>query len=219
MWFLTRDYDGKVTAEEVASAAMYLKDTLDKEGIQELIANLSKDRGQGQCPSCGTLCYSCHLITCNYQISKCISTSWVELDTVLSFPKQRNVPFLWIFFGYTIGVHFNVLWALLTNNILVLSSCYICQLFMIVNSAKFSFSCTIIWHQCICPIEENWISISICLHISLKTFFFLFLLYYCWHAWVYTQYDYSNILYELDVSFMCVFLQQKEKYLSKTLLN
>ncbi|KDO77113.1 hypothetical protein CISIN_1g008077mg [Citrus sinensis] len=41
---LDRDYDGKVTAEEVASAAMYLKDTLDKEGIQELIANLSKDR-------------------------------------------------------------------------------------------------------------------------------------------------------------------------------
>lgn len=40
---LDRDYDGKVTAEEVASAAMYLKDTLDKEGIQELIANLSKD--------------------------------------------------------------------------------------------------------------------------------------------------------------------------------
>lgn len=42
----TRDYDGKVTPEEVASAAMYLKDTLGKEGIQELISNLSKDRGQ-----------------------------------------------------------------------------------------------------------------------------------------------------------------------------
>ncbi|KAG9154687.1 hypothetical protein Leryth_019031 [Lithospermum erythrorhizon] len=40
------DYDGKVTAEEVASAASYLKDTLDKEGIQELISNLSKDRGK-----------------------------------------------------------------------------------------------------------------------------------------------------------------------------
>lgn len=40
-----RDYDGKVTPEEVASAAMYLKDTLGKEGIQELISNLSKDRG------------------------------------------------------------------------------------------------------------------------------------------------------------------------------
>jgi len=40
-----RDYDGKVTAEEVASAAMYLKDTLGKEGIQELVSNLSKDRG------------------------------------------------------------------------------------------------------------------------------------------------------------------------------
>ncbi|XP_051120080.1 uncharacterized protein LOC127243897 [Andrographis paniculata] len=40
---LDRDYDGKVTAEEVASAAMYLKDTLDKEGIQELISKLSKD--------------------------------------------------------------------------------------------------------------------------------------------------------------------------------
>ncbi|KAG8380362.1 hypothetical protein BUALT_Bualt06G0007600 [Buddleja alternifolia] len=42
---LDRDYDGKVTPEEVASAAMYLKDTLDKEGIQELINKLSKDRG------------------------------------------------------------------------------------------------------------------------------------------------------------------------------
>ncbi|RDX62462.1 Mitochondrial proton/calcium exchanger protein, partial [Mucuna pruriens] len=42
---LDRDYDGKVTPEEVASAAMYLKDTLGKEGIQELVSNLSKDRG------------------------------------------------------------------------------------------------------------------------------------------------------------------------------
>lgn len=40
---LDKDYDGKVSPEEVASAAMYLKDTLDKEGIQELISNLSKD--------------------------------------------------------------------------------------------------------------------------------------------------------------------------------
>lgn len=40
-----RDYDGKVTPEEVVSAAMYLKDTLGKEGIYELISNLSKDRG------------------------------------------------------------------------------------------------------------------------------------------------------------------------------
>ncbi|KAI8001841.1 hypothetical protein LOK49_LG09G01305 [Camellia lanceoleosa] len=39
-----RDYDGKVTPEEVAYAAMYLKDTLGKEGVQELISNLSKDR-------------------------------------------------------------------------------------------------------------------------------------------------------------------------------
>lgn len=41
---LDRDYDGKVTPEEVASAAMYLKDTLGKDGIQELIGNLSKDK-------------------------------------------------------------------------------------------------------------------------------------------------------------------------------
>lgn len=41
-----RDYDGKVSPEEVASAAMYLKDTLDKDGIQELISNLSKDAGK-----------------------------------------------------------------------------------------------------------------------------------------------------------------------------
>lgn len=47
--FLCRDYDGKVTPEEVASAAMYLKDTLGKEGIQELIGNLSKDRGARCC--------------------------------------------------------------------------------------------------------------------------------------------------------------------------
>ncbi|KAG4982432.1 hypothetical protein JHK87_027181 [Glycine soja] len=38
-----RDYDGKVTPEEVVSVAMYLKDTLGKEGIHELISNLSKD--------------------------------------------------------------------------------------------------------------------------------------------------------------------------------
>ncbi|KAK7318762.1 hypothetical protein RJT34_03469 [Clitoria ternatea] len=41
---LDRDYDGKVTPEEVASAAIYLKDTLGKEGIQELVSSLSKDR-------------------------------------------------------------------------------------------------------------------------------------------------------------------------------
>ncbi|KAG4992588.1 hypothetical protein JHK87_026045 [Glycine soja] len=40
---LDRDYDGKVTPEEVVSAAMYLKDTLGKEGIHEFISNLSKD--------------------------------------------------------------------------------------------------------------------------------------------------------------------------------
>ncbi|XP_077227743.1 uncharacterized protein LOC143860808 [Tasmannia lanceolata] len=41
---LDRDFDGKVTPEEVAAAAMYLKDTIGKEGVQELISNLSKDR-------------------------------------------------------------------------------------------------------------------------------------------------------------------------------
>lgn len=41
---LDRDFDGKVTPEEVAAAAMYLKDTLGKEGIQELISSLSKDK-------------------------------------------------------------------------------------------------------------------------------------------------------------------------------
>lgn len=46
IYIMARDYDGKVTPEEVASAATYLKDTLDKEGIQELIGKLSKDRGQ-----------------------------------------------------------------------------------------------------------------------------------------------------------------------------
>lgn len=46
MLYVCRDYDGKVTPEEVASAAMYLKDTLGKEGVQELISNLSKDGGQ-----------------------------------------------------------------------------------------------------------------------------------------------------------------------------
>ncbi|XP_051126483.1 uncharacterized protein LOC127248261 [Andrographis paniculata] len=40
---LDRDYDGKVTPEEVASAAIYLKDTLGKDGVQELLSSLSKD--------------------------------------------------------------------------------------------------------------------------------------------------------------------------------
>lgn len=40
---LDRDYDGKVTPEEVAAAAAYLKDTLGREGVQELISSLSKD--------------------------------------------------------------------------------------------------------------------------------------------------------------------------------
>ncbi|KAJ9187225.1 hypothetical protein P3X46_002710 [Hevea brasiliensis] len=37
------DYDGRVTPEEVANAALCLKDTLGKEGVQELISCLSKD--------------------------------------------------------------------------------------------------------------------------------------------------------------------------------
>lgn len=45
MLFSRRDFDGKVTPEEVAAAAMYLKDTLGKEGIQELVSSLSKDKG------------------------------------------------------------------------------------------------------------------------------------------------------------------------------
>ncbi|EES12441.2 LETM1 and EF-hand domain-containing protein 1, mitochondrial isoform X1 [Sorghum bicolor] len=40
---LDRDRDGKVTPEEVAAAANYLKDTIGAEGVQELISNLSKD--------------------------------------------------------------------------------------------------------------------------------------------------------------------------------
>lgn len=43
--FSIRDYDGKVTPEEVAAAAMFLKDSLDKESVHELIANLAKDSG------------------------------------------------------------------------------------------------------------------------------------------------------------------------------
>lgn len=34
-----------MTPEEVAAAAMYLKDTIGKEGVQELISNLSRDKG------------------------------------------------------------------------------------------------------------------------------------------------------------------------------
>jgi len=41
---MRRDHDGKVTPEEVAAAAAYLKDTIGKEGVQELISNLSKDK-------------------------------------------------------------------------------------------------------------------------------------------------------------------------------
>ncbi|KAJ8774833.1 hypothetical protein K2173_017279 [Erythroxylum novogranatense] len=44
---LDRDFDGKVTPEEVAAAAMYLKNTLGREGVQELISSLSKD-GDGK---------------------------------------------------------------------------------------------------------------------------------------------------------------------------
>lgn len=43
--FTYRDHDGKVTPEEVAAAAMYLKDTIGKDGVEELIGNLSRDRG------------------------------------------------------------------------------------------------------------------------------------------------------------------------------
>lgn len=41
---LDRDFDGKVTAEEVLAATMHLKDHLREEGVQELISRLSKDK-------------------------------------------------------------------------------------------------------------------------------------------------------------------------------
>ncbi|XBI30740.1 hypothetical protein VPH35_054426 [Triticum aestivum] len=41
---LDRDRDGKVTSEEVAAAAAYLKHNLDSAGIEELIGSLSKDK-------------------------------------------------------------------------------------------------------------------------------------------------------------------------------
>ncbi|MED6212132.1 hypothetical protein PIB30_080328 [Stylosanthes scabra] len=40
---LDRDADGKVTPEEVVAAAIYLKDTLGKDAVHELISSLSKD--------------------------------------------------------------------------------------------------------------------------------------------------------------------------------
>jgi hypothetical protein len=40
-----RDHDGKVTSEEVAAAATYLKHNLDNAGVEELIGSLSKDKG------------------------------------------------------------------------------------------------------------------------------------------------------------------------------
>ena len=59
----SRDYDGKVTPEEVGAAAALLRDSLcrGEEGVKELIQNLAKDTGvreagvreEGQGPSCG----------------------------------------------------------------------------------------------------------------------------------------------------------------------
>ncbi|KAJ8446803.1 hypothetical protein Cgig2_016113 [Carnegiea gigantea] len=45
MWrLLDRDGDGTVTREEVATAGAHLQETLDNEGLQELISKLSKDK-------------------------------------------------------------------------------------------------------------------------------------------------------------------------------
>ena len=46
-----RDHDGKVTSEELAAAATYLKHNLDSAGIEELIGSLSKDKGDPTVPS------------------------------------------------------------------------------------------------------------------------------------------------------------------------
>ena len=67
-WFLLhlicRDHDGKVTPEEVAAAAAYLKDTIGKEGVQELISKLSKDKGAYT----HDLHFPVHLMTLHAQI-------------------------------------------------------------------------------------------------------------------------------------------------------
>lgn len=45
-WSEYRDSNGKVTPEEVKSAAMLLKDNLDTDKMHELIGNLHKDSGK-----------------------------------------------------------------------------------------------------------------------------------------------------------------------------
>lgn len=42
------DSDGKVTPEEVAAAAAFLKSSLRENSVEELISNLAKDRGKSQ---------------------------------------------------------------------------------------------------------------------------------------------------------------------------
>ena len=44
VFIFNRDRDGKVTSEELVAAAVYFKENLDKAGVQEIIANLSKDK-------------------------------------------------------------------------------------------------------------------------------------------------------------------------------
>lgn len=60
-----------MTAEEVAAAALYLKDTLGQENLQELISKLAKDEGMG--PHCyyapSTLIWISFLGVCKPNVS------------------------------------------------------------------------------------------------------------------------------------------------------
>lgn len=85
--FYFRDYDGKVSQEEVADAAQYLKDTLGREGIQELISNLSKDKGEYCLNNFGyTICIniyqknvvlSCIYVYINFSTIKVLPTRFI----------------------------------------------------------------------------------------------------------------------------------------------
>lgn len=79
---MCRDHDGKVTPEEVAAAAAYLKDTIGKEGVQELISNLAKDKGP---------CTSWHLHSVR---SSCIALLFltVNLFFLYLYAHRRKDP-------------------------------------------------------------------------------------------------------------------------------
>ena len=87
-----------MTPEEVEAAAGYLKDTMGKEGVQELISNLSKDRGSALAHTLAStvLAYQYHcpssllLLYLRFYLLMCLTEGNILVEDIKKMASQTE---------------------------------------------------------------------------------------------------------------------------------